>query len=101
MDVEVSYGRMFLIDTMIKSVPGEMRLKRLIDKSFRVAHKTGTGGTQNGITGATNDIGIIYHPNGKHLAIAVFVSDSPADEKTREATIAKIAKAAWDRWNKN
>ena len=64
-----------------------------------VAHKTGTGGTQNGITGATNDIGIITMPNGKHLAIAVFVSDSPADEKTREAVIAKIAKACWDRWS--
>ena len=32
--------------------------------------------------------------------IAVFVSDSPADEKTREAVIAKIAKACWDRWGK-
>lgn len=51
-------------------------------------------------TAATNDIGIIYLPNGKHLAIAVFVSDSEADEKTREAVIAKIAKAAWDRWNR-
>jgi hypothetical protein len=27
-----------------------------------VAHKTGTGGTQNGITSATNDIGIILCP---------------------------------------
>ena len=52
------------------------------------------------ITSATNDIGIVYLPNGKHLAIAVFVSDSPADEKTREAVIARIAKAAWDKWSR-
>jgi hypothetical protein len=30
------------------------------------------------------------------LAIAVFVSDSPADEATREAVIAKIARAIWE-----
>jgi hypothetical protein len=48
---------------------------------------------------ATNHIGIITLPDGRHLAIAVFVKDSPADEATREATIAKIARAAFDRWS--
>jgi beta-lactamase class A len=61
-----------------------------------VAHKTGTGGTQNGITSATNDIGIITLPNGTHLAVAVFVSDSGANDETRDAIIARLAKAAWD-----
>jgi len=84
---------------MHESTPGKNRLKGLLPKDTMVAHKTGTGGTQNGMTGATNDIGIVDLPNGKHLAIAVFVSDSPADEKTREAVIAKIAKACWDRWS--
>lgn len=84
---------------LVESNPGQNRLKRFLPQ-IAVAHKTGTGGTQNGITGATNDIGIIYLPNGKHIVIAVFVSDSPADEKTREAVIAKIAKACWDRWAK-
>ncbi len=83
---------------MTDSVPGAKRLKALLPKETVVAHKTGTSGTQNGITVATNDIGLITLPNGNHLAIAVFVSDSPADEKTREAVIAKIAKAAWDKW---
>ena len=48
------------------------------------------------MTPATNDIGIITMPNGKHLAIAIFVSDSPGDEATREGVIAQIAKAVWD-----
>lgn len=87
--------------SMVYSKPGALRIKGLLPKDTAVAHKTGTGGTQNGITGATNDIGVVFLPNKKHLGIAVFVSDSPADEKTREATIAKIAKAAWDRWSKN
>ena len=90
-----------LLYEMANSVPGAKRLKGLLPNGTVVAHKTGTGGTKNGITGATNDIGIIFLPNGKHLAIAVFISDSFADEKTREAVIAKVAKACWDRWKGN
>jgi beta-lactamase class A len=79
-------------------ITGPKRIKGLLTKDAVVARKTGTSGTRDGITAATNDIGVIYLPNGKHLAIAVFVSDSPADEKTRESVIARIAKAAFDRW---
>lgn len=87
--------------SLIASTPGAGRIKGLLPSGTVVAHKTGTSGTQNGITAATNDIGVITLPNGKHIAIAVFVSDSPADEKTREAVIARIAKAVWDRWARN
>jgi beta-lactamase class A len=108
-----------LLRTMSESVTGPNRLKGMLPKNTTVAHKTGTGGSRvvndnslmddpkymmmiakHSITSATNDVGIIYLPNGKHLAVAVFVSDSPADEKTREAVIARIAKAAWDKWSK-
>jgi beta-lactamase class A len=89
-----------LLKFMVESAPGANRLKGLLPAGTVVAHKTGTSGTRNGITAATNDIGIITLPNGKHLALAVFVSDSPADEATREGVIAKVARAAWDRWGK-
>jgi hypothetical protein len=46
---------------------------------------------------ATNDIGIITLPDGRHLAVAAFVSDSAANDDTRDAIIARLAKAAWDR----
>lgn len=97
-------GSQIILQDMMKSNPGAKRLKGqlpLLAPVSVIAHKTGTSGTQNGITAATNDIGLIYLPNGKRLAIAVFVSDSSADERTREAVIAKIARAAWDRWAKN
>jgi beta-lactamase class A len=87
-----------LLKLMIESTPGAKRLKGLLPAGTIVAHKTGTSGSRKGITAATNDIGIITLPNGKHLAIAVFVSDSPADEATREGVIAKIAKVAWERF---
>jgi beta-lactamase class A len=90
----------FLLKILTETATGQRRLKGLLPKGTPVAHKTGTGGTRNGITGATNDIGIITLPNGNHLAVAVFVSDSPVDEATRERVIAEIAKIAWDEWSK-
>ena len=65
-----------------------------------VAHKTGTSQTVNGVTAATNDVGLVTLPNGQHLAIAVFVSDSTANDTIREEVIAKVARAAWDEWSK-
>jgi len=89
-----------LLKLLTESTPGAKRLKGLLPAGTLVAHKTGTSGTENGITAATNDIGIITLPNGHHLAIAVFVSDSAADEATREGVIAKVARAVWDKWSK-
>jgi beta-lactamase class A len=92
-------GREMVLRMMTSSKPGANRMRGMLDDA-PVAHKTGTSGTQNGITAATNDIGILSLPNGKHMAVAVFVSDSPADEKAREATIAKITKIFWNYWKR-
>jgi beta-lactamase class A len=35
-------------------------------------------------------------PDGRRLAIAIFVTDSKADDATRDSVIARIAKAAHD-----
>src|SRR5213079_1001602 len=86
-----------LLKLMIEAIPGANRLKGELPAGTVVAHKTGTGGTQKGITSATNDIGIITRPDGRHRAVAAFVSDSTADDDTRDAIIARLAKAAWDR----
>lgn len=85
-----------LLKFMTESKMGQKRLKGLLPAGTAVAHKTGTSNTDKGVTAGTNDIGIITLPNGKHLAIAVFVSDSPADEATREGVIARIAKAVYE-----
>ena len=89
-----------LLKLMAESTRGPKRLKGLLPAGTMVAHKTGTSGSQKDVTAATNDIGLITLPNGRHLAIAVFVSDSPVDEAKREEVIAKVAKAAWDKWSK-
>lgn len=61
-----------------------------------LAHKSGTSDVDNGLAPATNDIGLITLPDGRLLAIAVFVTDSRADDATREKIIAQIARAAYD-----
>jgi beta-lactamase class A len=91
-------NRDLLLDLMINSRPGPKRLKGLLPPGTVVAHKTGTSATINGITSATNDIGIITLPDGTHLVIAVFVSDTKANLPTREGVIARIAEAAWKCW---
>ena len=85
-----------LLQWMFESSPGAKRIKGLLPSATVVAHKTGTSGTHEGLTRATNDVGLVTLPDGRHMAIAVFVSDSRADTETREAVIAKMARAAWD-----
>jgi beta-lactamase class A len=91
-------ARELLLEDLTGSVPGARRLKGLLPAGTAVAHKTGTDGTFDGLTRATNDIGIITLPDGRHLAIAVFVKDSTADLATREGTIARAARLAYDAW---
>jgi beta-lactamase class A len=95
-----SSSRELLMGWLTASEIGPHRIKGLLPGDAPVAHKTGTDSTRNGMTRATNDIGLITLPDGRHLAVAVFVSDSIADEAVREAVIAKISRAAWDYWKK-
>jgi beta-lactamase class A len=89
-------SRALLLQFMTVTTTFPTRIKGLLPATALVVHKTGTSGTRNGLTAATNDIGIVMLPDGRHLAIAVFVSDSKADDATRDAVIARIAKAAWN-----
>ena len=76
-----------------------LRTKRLrgdLPDGTIVAHKAGTSGVNHGVAHATNDIGLITLPDGRQLAIAVFVTDSTAGEATREKVISEIARAIYD-----
>ena len=90
-------SQQLLLKFMTETPTGPKRLKGLLPQTMVVAHKTGTGGASStGVAAATNDIGLITLPNGQHVAIAVFVSDSRANLETRERVIAEIAKAICD-----
>lgn len=87
----------FLWSIMLKTSTGPKRIKGLLPAGVEVAHKTGTSGIRDGVAAATNDAGIILLPNGQKLAIVVYVMNAKSDEAIREATIAQIAKVAFDR----
>lgn len=89
----------FLMELMINSQNSANRIKALLPKGTVVAHKTGTSGTdKRGITAATNDVGIITLPDGRHLGIVVYVSDYTGGVATGERIIAQVAKCAWDHY---
>jgi beta-lactamase class A len=86
-------------DLLVGWMTPALRTKRLeanLPAGTRVAHKAGTSDVDHGLAHATNDIGLIPLPDGRRIAIAVFVTDSTADEATREQVIARIARAAYD-----
>lgn len=87
----------YLWDVMTRTSTGPKRLKGKLPKGTVLAHKTGSSGENAaGIAAATNDSGILVLPDGRRVAVAVFVSDSPASETEREGVIADVAKIVWE-----
>jgi beta-lactamase class A len=90
-------SRDYLWELMAWSRTGLKRIKGLLPAGTVVAHKTGSSGTNDaGIAGATNDAGIIAFPDGRSVALVVFLSDSDASEEEREGVIAAIARVVWN-----
>lgn len=85
----------FLMKILTDSTTTPNRLRAGLPPGTALAHKSGTSGEHNGKAEATNDIGLITLPDGRHLAIAVFITDARANESTRDAVIAQISKAIY------
>jgi len=91
----------YLMRIMKNSGSGPKKLKGLLPLGITVAHKTGYSGTNDqGLTYATNDVGIVTLPNGNHMIISVFVSMSKEQEAVNDRMIAELARAAFDFWIK-
>ncbi len=87
----------FIWNVMKQTETGKDRLKGRLPAGTIVAHKTGWSGMNKaGITAATNNVGVVFLPNGQPFYISVFVANSKEDASTNERIIADIAKAAWD-----
>ena len=84
-----------LLGWMRPAVPTK-RLQGDLPPGTSVAHKSGTSDVVKGVAAATNDIGLITLPDGRQLALAVFVTDAKADQATREEVIAQIARTVYD-----
>jgi beta-lactamase class A len=89
-------SRTWLLSTLARAHTGPARLRGRLPPDARVAHKTGTGPTAQGVTVALGDVGIVTAPGGDAFAIAVLMAGSKASLETQEAVIARMARASWD-----
>jgi beta-lactamase class A/beta-lactamase class A VEB len=75
-------------------------IQQFLPKNTIIAHKTGhSGKNTNGLTGAQNDIGIFFLPNGTNFYLSILVSDSYEESSINKEIIAEIAKVCWDYFN--
>lgn len=89
----------FVLQAMAECATFPDRLKAGVPDGWQVAHKTGTSGSWEGVTAATNDVGILTSRAGTHLAVAVFLADSKASSRERAAAIARVSAAAVRHYN--
>lgn len=82
-------SRDVLLDAMRRSPTGARRIRAGVPDRADVADKTGTIGR------TTNDVGIVTLPDGTHVALAVFVKDSPRGNADVEPAIAAAARAVY------
>lgn len=86
-----------LMRWMTESENPPNRIKGLLPADAVVAHKTGTSDTNSqGMKAATNDVGIIILPDGRHYALVVYVSDYKGGVDRGAHIIATISRIVWD-----
>ncbi|UHO39784.1 CGA/CIA family class A beta-lactamase [Chryseobacterium capnotolerans] len=91
----------YLMQIMLDTKTGANKIVEQLPKGTPAAHKTDSSGRKdNSLTIAENDMGIITLPNGKHYAIAIYVSNSKESEAENCKIISNISKAVWDNFNK-
>lgn len=89
-------SRTWLLSTLAGTRTGPARLRGRLPSDARVAHKTGTGQTVQGVTIAMGDVGIITPLHGDSFAIAVLMAGSRESVEAQESLIARMARASWN-----
>ena len=85
-----------LMGLMVDTTTSPLHIKAGVPDGTILRHKSGLSQTVLNLTYATNDIGLIALPDGRMLALAIFLTNATDDEKERGATIASIAKAVYE-----
>lgn len=92
-------SRAMLWRAMVNAISGKDRLKGQLP-GVVIGHKTGTSGRDStNATTAFNDIGIMELPDGRHIAVAVFLANSKLPDEENAKIIADIGKMAWDEFS--
>jgi beta-lactamase class A len=82
-------SRRVLLGAMSRTVTGKRRIVAYIPDEARVSHKTGS------LNNTSSDIGIIECPDGRAIAVAIYVTGQ-GTRLAREQRIAAIARALYD-----
>ncbi len=82
-------SRAVLLDTMTRTSTGKTRIRSGVPEGTLVAHKTGT------LAGVTDDVGIIRLPDGRHLAVAFFVT-GPEGHAVHAQLIGRMTRAIYN-----
>jgi len=88
-DVLSPQSRGVLLGAMSRCLTGKTRIPALLPAGTLVAHKTGTLWSQ------TSDVGIIRMPDGRKVALAVFVTGQEP-HAAQASVIAQVARAVYD-----
>jgi len=82
-------SRQVILSAMSRTVTGKRRIPAHIPLEARVSHKTGS------LSNTSSDIGIIETPDGRAIAVAIYVTGQ-GGKVAREERIAAIARALYD-----
>jgi beta-lactamase class A len=82
-------SRNVIIDAMERCRTGTRRIPAMLPLGAKVAHKTGS------LNNTSSDIGLITTPDGRTIAVAIYVTGQGA-RGSREERIATIARAIYD-----
>ncbi len=82
-------NRQVLLGALSRTVTGKRRIPAHIPLEARVSHKTGS------LNNTSSDIGIIEAPDGRAIAVAIYVTGQ-GTKLAREQRIAAIARALYD-----
>ena len=82
-------NRQILLGSMSRTTTGRRRIVANMPSEARVSHKTGS------LNNTSSDIGIIESPDGRAIAVAIYVTGQ-GSRLARERRIAAIARALYD-----
>ncbi|WP_379548825.1 serine hydrolase [Qipengyuania sp. DSG2-2] len=82
-------SRQVILSSMSRTRTGTRRIPALMPAEAQVLHKTGS------LNNTSSDVGIIRGPNGRSIAVAIYVTGQGA-KLNRERKIASIARALYD-----
>ena len=82
-------SRRVLLGAMSRTVTGKRRIPANMPLEARVSHKTGS------LSNTSSDVGIIECPDGRTIAVAIYVTGQ-VTKQAREERIAAIARALYD-----